>query len=1415
MKHVLKNRVALFLTLLAGVLFAEVPQWWIERGVIDTNTPPSDYAPVNQGQAKHFAYQAYLEFSQKLTNDCSAISNLVASFSATNNYLSVNLGQLKYLATPFYDLLWTNNYTVAWPEGMTGGPYPWSDSTDSAQDYAIANIGQLKYLFSFDLAIYTDPVQEDPVADPIADPVAIEMPEDSDGDGYLNIYENLRGSDPNNPASIPAANIYVSTNGSHTSPYSNTVMAATNIQTALNHSTNDSYSIIEIADGVYSGTNNVNLIIRNVPVMLRSTNGPGGCVIDCLSRNNTRGISFVANTNKLQTFVQGITIRNGKFNGAGGGINCVGATPVIRNCVISNCTVTTVGGGLYASAATGMILDQCVFSGNTANTGGGGVYVSNSPSLSIRDSRIITNKCMATASLGGGIHFASSANASVSNTTIAGNTAGASGGGVYATFSTNMVLTQCPVVGNTAGSGGGIYVNSSPLLTIRDSQISTNKCNLPTSLGGGLYVQAASGTIIDQCVFSGNIASNSGGGMYVTLSTNMSLTGSFVVSNTASAGGGGIYVNSSPSLTIRDSWISTNKCTAAASLGGGIHFASSANASVSNTLIAGNSAVQGAGVYLISSTNVSLHISPVLNNVATGNNGGGIYANGTLAAPSSLKVVNTEIISNRCVSNGGGVSLNYSPNSRFEECKIFDNDRAKFGGAASVLLSTNTLFQNCVMMGNSSTNSGGAVWISSSDKSKIINCTLINNRTGAGGGGGIYQKDKTLYVTNAILWANTPQQVLRVAGTGSFSINYSCIQNGTNGIVGVLGGNNITNNPAIVSHDYHLIATSPCINRATNGPAIVDIDGEARTNRCDIGADEWLDTDNDEIPDWYELKITTNATALVSTNHNDADSLDNLEEYKEGLLANDGDYDDDGLLDGDELYDETHGDTDGYVTNPFYRDTDGDKMHDGYESRHDLNPTDADDKLQDPDGDGYLNIYECLRGESDPREPASIPEANIYVSTNGIHEPPYDTWETAATNIQTALNYSTNKPYSIIELAAGEYKGTNNVNLIIRNVPVMLRSTNGPGGCVIDCQSSNNTRGISFAANTNKLQTFVQGITIRNGKITGTGGGINCTNATPVIRNCVISNCTATTGGGLYASAAPGMILDQCVFSGNTANTGGGGIYAIKSPELTLSNSQIYSNRCTTLSTSYGGGIQLVSSTNTSFKNSTFVNNSSAYAGGAVSVLSSTNTLFENCVMMGNSSTNRGGAVWVSLSDKSKIINCTLITNRTGTVGGGGIYQNNNTLYVTNTILWANTPQQVLRVAGAGTFSINYSCIQNGTNGIAGVSGGNNISNNPVFDSDGWHLTSASPCVDAGINAGVPPIDIEGEARMDITGMVNRVSSDDFADIGADEFFDSDGDGYSDVQELYMHTDPNNGDIFPVIVWIISPAANERRVVIP
>jgi outer membrane lipoprotein-sorting protein len=130
-------------------LYAQAPSWWTNRVVIATNAAPRDYAPITQGQLKWLATQAAAEFTDNgLTS--SNITALLASFSLTNNYLPVNLGQLKNVAQPFYDCLFTSGLTNCYP-AAAGQPYPWSNATNAANHSALANIGQTKYLFSFDL----------------------------------------------------------------------------------------------------------------------------------------------------------------------------------------------------------------------------------------------------------------------------------------------------------------------------------------------------------------------------------------------------------------------------------------------------------------------------------------------------------------------------------------------------------------------------------------------------------------------------------------------------------------------------------------------------------------------------------------------------------------------------------------------------------------------------------------------------------------------------------------------------------------------------------------------------------------------------------------------------------------------------------------------------------------------------------------------------------------------------------------------------------------------------------------------------------------------------------------------------------------------------------------------------------------
>jgi len=136
-------------------LLASTPSWWTDYGVLNGN-PSNDFAPANQGQAKNFAVAAVSLLNNDLAQFRGAgprLDQLAAAFISgasprRNDFAPVTLGHLKTLAQPFYDRLLDLGYTGP---PLTSGTYPWAVSHTPPNDNAVANIGQLKNLFTFDL----------------------------------------------------------------------------------------------------------------------------------------------------------------------------------------------------------------------------------------------------------------------------------------------------------------------------------------------------------------------------------------------------------------------------------------------------------------------------------------------------------------------------------------------------------------------------------------------------------------------------------------------------------------------------------------------------------------------------------------------------------------------------------------------------------------------------------------------------------------------------------------------------------------------------------------------------------------------------------------------------------------------------------------------------------------------------------------------------------------------------------------------------------------------------------------------------------------------------------------------------------------------------------------------------------------
>jgi outer membrane protein assembly factor BamB len=251
-------------------------------------------------------------------------------------------------------------------------------------------------------------------------------------------------------------------------------------------------------------------------------------IIDC----DGAGIGFHFQSGEdVNSVLDGLTITNGSTSGhaiGGGGVCIENASPLIRNCVITNNSSSEEGGGIYSYTSVGPTIINCDIRNNTSFVGGG--ICSGWSGPTIIGCRISGNH--ATAS-GGGIYWsASSATMTINDCNIIGNTADSKGGGIYASMM--VKINRSVIAGNLAPQGGGgIYLYSCGMY-INNSIVAGN---FSQSNGGGVY-DYRSGILPEGCTFAGNTAGGSGGGAYFESGGSLSGNNSIFWGNSDSSGTG-------------------------------------------------------------------------------------------------------------------------------------------------------------------------------------------------------------------------------------------------------------------------------------------------------------------------------------------------------------------------------------------------------------------------------------------------------------------------------------------------------------------------------------------------------------------------------------------------------------------------------------------------------------------------------------------------------------------------------------------------------------------------------------------------------------------------------------------------------------------------------------------------------------
>ena len=337
-----------------------------------------------------------------------------------------------------------------------------------------------------------------------------------------------------------------------------------------------------------------------------------------------------------------------------------------------------------------------------------------------------------------------------------------------------------------------------------------------------------------------------------------------------------------------------------------------------------------------------------------------------------------------------------------------------------------------------------------------------------------------------------------------------------------------------------------------------------------------------------------------------------------------------------------------------------------------------------------------------------------YVSLNGGHISPFDSWSKAATNIQFAIYLSS--PGDTVLISNGVYYPRRGICI---TKDIVIKSLAGAKNTIIDGRKTNNcayvsegkidgftiTNGYGFNGGgvSCDYNGIVENCIIVNNSAKFNGGGVNCHKGT--ILNCIINNNSASDDAGI--SCWEDSKILNCTINGNSARLLGGGIGCHRNG--IVDNCIISKN-----SAKQGGGVIFKGT----IQNCMIYENIAEFGGG---VNCQSNGIIQNCIISKNSATCSGGGV--KCFKNGIVQSCTIVGN---SVSDGYKYRSKGGM-IRNSIFWNNI-NEVDFIFNCQNL---YNCIENCTNFTNGI-----ITNNPQFISkNNFHLQKISPCKNSGTNA--------------------------------------------------------------------------------
>jgi predicted outer membrane repeat protein len=731
-------------------------------------------------------------------------------------------------------------------------------------------------------------------------------------------------------------------------------------------------------------------------------------------------------------------------------------------------------------------------------------------------------------------------------------------------------------------------------------------------------------------------------------------------------------------LAVTDCSITT--CTSFGSVSGGAaigqYFTGTGGTlTVTKCTISGNSSSKGAGVYVNGASSVVLRNDTIASN--SGTTGGGIFVGGS----------GTVLIDSCTISANSASGFGYGGGIYFRST------------AASSLLT----LRNSTLSGNSAGGNGGGMYAYAQSSTPattvhIQNSTVTANKASQGGGMGSSKTSNiTLSVESSIVSNDTSTfpgtsdfaaqlVIARTSAIGSKSGVTSFTDLGGNIIGAALNLGALANNGG-PTFTHALLAGSPCIDKGENAQNLnYDQRGLPRSyGTTDIGAYEYLPPGKPYASGAFaDITASTPTISLTVT------------------------YADDIGISYDSL-----GDGDLWITGP-----------NGFLAAATFvsvdNPSDGTPRV----------VNYSVAGPGGSWDPSDAGLYQVYVEANQVSDTsgnfiPFSQLGAFAVSIPinaVVTNFNDSGPGSLRQ-AALDTNANPAADSISFNLPsdgtITLNSTLaisdavtviGPGASHLTISGGNLVRPFSVDAPTSMAISF-SGLTIAQGYVTSSGGGMSITDETVTLTDMVFDSNRATSNGGAIDTEGPltiirGQFLNNMAKSTNNNGFPAGGALDIEytSVGLAISDSYFLGN---TAEAKGGAIITNSSATPVTITGSTFANDS-AHDGGAMSVLQSSLTV-RNCTFSGNTATALGGAIFTNGGWSATITNSTLADNSAAT--GGGLAANpfaRGSLTIASCIL-ANQAATAPDIAGGAVIATVTNSIVRNPTGYADTSNYTNI----------------------------------------------------------------------------------------------------------